>query len=90
VREFLDELKTDAAYAEVASFPYAGADLLGMLERHGLATNLEIEGLIADARARVPEDDPEPDEDPEAADMRSRPGNGFGRPALKHDDEIPF
>jgi hypothetical protein len=57
---FLDELKTDAAYAAVCEFPYTGADLFGMLERHELVTPVEADKLIDDARSRLPDDEPEP------------------------------
>jgi hypothetical protein len=79
VREFLDELKTDAAVASVGDFPYAGADLLGMLERHDLITRPEIDRLIADARSRLPDDEPGPY-------VPARNGHA-GQPL---DDEIPF
>ena len=74
VELFLDELTTDAAYASVADFPYAGADLLSMLERHDLITGQEIEELITDARSRLPE-------------LYVPPRNGTGAPV---EDEIPF
>ena len=80
VEHFLDELSTDAAYASVGDFAYVGADLLSMLERHDLITGQEIEDLIAEARRRLPDDEPEPF-------IALGNGHDAGRPT---DDEIPF
>jgi hypothetical protein len=84
---FLDELKTDAAYAAVCDYPYSGTDLLGMLGRHDLVTEDEISRLLRDATLRVPDHF-----DAEADDDKPHATNGSAGPSHNHpmDDEIPF
>lgn len=88
---FLEELKTDAAYAAVCEYPYSASDLLGMLERYGLITGPEIDELLTDARSRIP-DTGDPDEGAEGGEPYPR-SNGFSRGPFKPidlPDEIPF
>jgi hypothetical protein len=88
VASFLDELKTDAAYAAVCDYPYSGGDLLGMLGRHDLVTEDETSRLLRDATLRVPDDftiEPEPDDEPHA-----RNGRAGSAHSLPMDEEAPF